>query len=42
MMSYLRLSDGKHVSPVVLLVKKDGKPGFGVGAVLTIHDVREL
>nr|XP_027231266.1 uncharacterized protein LOC113822926 [Penaeus vannamei] len=39
MMSYLRLSDGKHVSPVVLLVKKDGKPGFGVGAVLTIHDV---
>lgn len=40
--SYLRLSDGKHVSPVVLLVKKDGKLGFGVGAVLTIHDVREL
>ncbi|XP_042873701.1 uncharacterized protein LOC122254197 isoform X3 [Penaeus japonicus] len=37
--SYLRLSDGKHVSPVVLLVKKDGKLGFGVGAVLTIHDV---
>ncbi|XP_069956802.1 E3 ubiquitin-protein ligase TTC3 isoform X5 [Cherax quadricarinatus] len=36
---YLRLSDGKHVSPVIILLNENYNPKFRVGAILAIKEV---
>ncbi|XP_071519097.1 uncharacterized protein [Panulirus ornatus] len=39
---YLRLSDGKHVSPVVFMLKNQFNPPFHVGAVIAVNEVQFL
>lgn len=36
---YLRLSDGKHVTPIIFLLKTQFNPHFAVGAVIAINEV---
>ncbi|KAG7171463.1 E3 ubiquitin-protein ligase TTC3-like 1, partial [Homarus americanus] len=39
---YIRVSDGKHLSPVILLFRKHFNPTFGVGAIISIKEAQIL